>query len=270
MLLGALTLPCAIFAADSAALFSLKGQVRVRKGESEATAAVGGELPGDALVFSGGASTVGIKLPDGTSVYLGAHTTVRFRFPGAPKKAEIILLKGVVSGDFATSDVLVRTSAGVVEPAGCVSQVVFTPNTVGRGVALVEVSTGVAKVTPLGSLRAVPVPAGNRISFGEGVSPVPSAMTKEQLDLMVAMTKGDFSGVIPPGAKSTAPTPNPLVVAPPAGDVGGSLTGGESDAPGAPGPAVTPVKATGPIGTNAHNVVPDVSIFSPNGEGALN
>ena len=234
LLVAALALPTAAFAADVATLFSLKGSAKMTKGETESMAAVGNDIPNGTLFQTGSGASAGVKLPDGTTVYLGANTSVRVRFSNGGKSVEITLLKGVVAGDFTASNVTVRTSAGVVKAGGSLCSVSVEAGVSGV-LATVEVAKGGAQVELKGADKPTAVPAGTSMSFGDNTAPAAGALTQERLAQVTAAAGGSFSTEKPAGAK---PVTNPA--------------------------------ASGGTGTNAQKIVPDLSVLSPNGEGATN
>lgn len=179
LLIAALALPLAAFAADNTVVTKLSGQARTANGE----VALGNLIVQDDTLETNSESAVTVQLPNGGVITLGPGTRVIFKVisqgsdPGH-YSYEITLLRGSISGDSGTSagssNFSIKTTAGVANVAGTSFDLTFIPATSTGGTEKVRSNAGVIDFQPTGSTDPIKVGPNKEVTVtpGSTVAPV--------------------------------------------------------------------------------------------------
>jgi hypothetical protein len=287
LLLASLALSTAAFAADAATVFSVKGQVRVKKDAGYSLIAVGNGITDGSLVQVGAKSSLGVKLVDGGTAYFGPNSSFRIKFKAdsGPGSTDAAVTTGTVAGNFTNSSFTVTTPAGVAELSGTISSVSFAPAQTGAGALSVACSSGTASVTTTGSTTSAPVAAGQQLSVapsttGTPTAPVTSTLSAAQVETVTSATTGSTSALtamtnvvtqtIATGSSSVATIPTPAEIPSSTPTIAGPSGPAPAPAPVIPNLAIADSKSTDPVPVPVPVPEPapvPPAVLSPNGEG---
>jgi hypothetical protein len=192
------------FAADAATAFFVKGQSRVKSGDSYNLLAVGSGIVDGSFIKVGPKGALGVKTIDGCTVFFGENTSFRIRCITnlGSGRVEFVLHSGAVSGDFgagANGSIVIRTASGTVDANNFTGQIVFKPARAGGGALSVASASGSPRVTPIGETVAMAVPAGYVFVNSGGLCAMTETQLRDVNDAVIGKTTA-------PSVNPTAPT----------------------------------------------------------------